>query len=98
PRPLPSFLHDALPISSANPTISATADRLFGGLSVALATTHPLAQIVNRRQAIAMEAITGDAMAAFFGGTVPPTFDELGLRSMLRSEEHTSELQSRFDL
>src|SRR4051812_23500682 len=50
--------------ASANPTISATADSLFGNLSVALATNHPLARIVKGRQPLALDDITPENMAA----------------------------------
>ena len=71
--------------ASATSSLSAVADNVFGGLTVALDAPHPLADIVNKGEPLLLESITAEAIAPFFGDRVevPAAFERLGLRSVL---------------
>src|SRR5207249_6953590 len=81
-------LHDALPISGAHPS----SGRARGGQAGARALRVGLhRQPAPERHARSARAPRARAGAVLREGSVPGLLDR-------RSEEHTSELQSRFDL
>src|SRR5207249_11284192 len=96
PRTIVS-LHDALPIFPIPPPAT---DRL-----VQVLVTHPgdgiraaaLAAVAAARHSIDLEMfVLSDRL--ILDALVAAARRGVGLRALLRSEDHTSELQSRFDL
>src|SRR5207249_7258659 len=88
PRPSPLSLHDALPILTRNDGDSMTIDflppaDLRGARTWAIDEPTIIAMYMNNR---AVESLTSGRM------------DDAYWWARERSEEHTSELQSRFDL
>src|SRR5699024_12067934 len=89
PRPTyPLSLHDALPISGS-------CRKRRGGLVGTAAPGGAQRRLCRLRRGPAGAAA---ARAGPAGGTGGPHGGRRGLVDLFRSEEHTSELQSRFDL
>src|SRR5207249_11241135 len=91
PRLYPLSLPDALPIlTGAEPTCSAVTDETAPVSSRRCAVPYPIATTSSSWVAWGVNAKS--SAASWSGSTVT------GFVTAVRSEEHTSELQSRFDL
>src|SRR5699024_12235181 len=91
PRLSTHSLHDALPISA--PAIAVALSKLIIAV-VRLKINEPRASGSKKCQIVCIGVAPIDSAAS----TIPSSTSKIEFSTRRRSEEHTSELQSRFDL